>query len=272
MDRRLVLTWCTYIASLGCVGCSRARAQDFPTSAPPPERPRPRGRDRESPGASTRSGGGFRGVEGCGLTPGVGDGVRLLRRSGVREVDQHIGVESTTLAQAFGLDPRFAFFDDEGSPNALAFPGSGPGDPGTVLLGTELIRNERESNPRFWETAIIGILAHEWGHAFQFANTFRQPRYIQETHADFMAGWYLGAKASAGSQLNIDAFARSLYDKGSNSGFFNIDDYGSPNQRALSMAEGFRAGLVDTVQWRRPRPLEAAQFGIGVVLRIAGVQ
>ena len=228
-----------YVACLG----QGVRAQVFPHSAAP---------QFEPPYAS---------AQGCGIEQMIREpGPRpRLASSGVKELDENMTMERPVLNRFFRVTPDFAFHDDGKTPEALAL----PSPQGTqILLGLTLVKEEIRLNPKHWQVAIIGILAHEWAHALQYGSLLQEKKYKWETHADYMAGWYLGTKYASGlPTINPAVFAHSLYEKGNKSGYFDPDKYGSPKQRVEAMLAGFDFGRHDFRPNRRPDVWEAANRG-----------
>ena len=102
----------------------------------------------------------------------------------------------------FGLRVGMRFYDDGGAPNALACPiAILPDKPdGTVLLGANLFQRESQKSGSGIGSYIPlhAIIAHEFAHIMQYKNGMTpEGPWQMEPHADFMAGWYLGAKLAA---------------------------------------------------------------------------
>lgn len=176
--------------------------------------------------------------------------IRRLTRSGISEVDKYLPEEMSLLNRLFRIEPQFSYFDDQGIPQARTYP-IGESD-SEVLLGVNLVATERSRHGRGWQTAVIGILAHEWAHACQYSTRLEEQTFLWETHADFLAGWYLGCKVAMGLVgLDIDVFAAALYVRGNTSGYFDPNDYGQPEVRVAAMRAGYEHGI----RWFEPRKL-----------------
>lgn len=212
----------------GCGIVRTSRGFAFPGQSP----------SRTDPGAATAAG--------CGAA-------QLARRSrprravvssGSPEIDRFIPEEIKELTSQFHVYPSFEFIDDEGAGEALTLRNSGGTQGSLVQLGTSLISQIRLTDVSAWRIAVLGIVAHEWAHAFQYASSFRERTYLWETHADYMAGWYLGKRIdSRGNRPDPAPFAEFLYRKGNLTGFFDKDHYGSPSQRKDAMLGGFHWSL-----------------------------
>jgi hypothetical protein len=221
-----------------------------------------------------------RGNEGlivCGSQPGSsGDfqpDLTLIRdKSGIIDLDNNINIETQTLDSFFGFSqsggPEFAFYQDDREPIA-ARAVRGYYSACKIYLGLKLVTNEVRENPSRWRSVIIGILAHEWAHALQYRSYLDERLFMWETHADYMAGWYLGARQAMGTQsLDVDAFSNALFAHGSRP--FNEDSYGLPEQRAAAVKAGYLFGIANIQNDRLPDVAEAAAAGylaVGEMLR-----
>lgn len=203
-------------------------------------------------------------INGCGISDFIGGSYSVVDSSGISELDQGFQIERQVLNNVFKVSPDFAFIDDKQTPQAFA---EKTNDGARIFFGETLAQNERQMNPEFWETAVIGIMAHEWAHAFQYNSGLEELKFIQECHADYMAGWYLGLKYRI---VNPDGFARSLYQKpGDNrTGFFDPNNYGSPEQRVAFMMAGFKAGKTAASGTTKPLIWDAANEGYRAVSAI----
>ena len=241
------------------------------------------GRNASSQRPRSYAGSGNPGLIACGSEPGSGDEFQpdpsLVRNScGVSELDMNIGLERRTLDFFFGLTnlmddrdygrPSFFFYED-GQKRIGARALRGGNNSCSIYLGLRLIRDEMEQNSRNWQSVVIGTLAHEWAHAFQYRSQLDEKRFVWETHADYLAGWYLGAKQATGSlRLEPGVFSRALFARGSNLGRFSEDAYGQPQQRADAMEAGLHFGLTNTRPSMRPNVSDAAEAGYDTVSAI----
>jgi hypothetical protein len=168
------------------------------------------------------------------------------------------------------IRPEFHFYDDSSKRiGARALRVSG--DQAHIFLGLSLVYDEKRQNVRGWESAIIGTLAHEWAHAFQYYKNLDEKLFVWETHADYLSGWYVGAKLSGGLiQLDPQVFASALFLKGSTLGYFNENAYGSPQQRVDAMRMGLKFGFENTRQNGRPNIIAAAERGYTEVKQLVG--
>lgn len=222
--------------------CGTVSAQTFPQSA--------KAEKRADPQPSI-----------CGdkLGAAVAPDVTPLHSSGDQRFDRFLPAEIAALNAAFRVRPRFVIFDDQGGALAVT---RREKPQVTVYFGKSLVSDEKARDPDHWDSAIVGIMAHEWAHVFQLNSHLEERVFIWEEHADFMAGWYLGTKVAAGMQaIDAEAFARSLLAKGSKRGFWSPDDYGSPEQRSEISLRGYRYGTASFEAGQPPDPIAAAGVG-----------
>lgn len=162
---------------------------------------------------------------------------RLHQSTGDAALDRKFRNESRKLSEFFGVQPNVLLLDEAEGPNAYAAAvDSRAGYTGTVYFGVRLLGDElfdRDKGP----TAVAGILAHEFAHILQMYRTGMQPGKQMELHADFMAGWFLARKNRV-KPVNMDAFARSLYEKGDKY-FWSPAPHGTPEERLNAMLAGY---------------------------------
>ncbi|GEM_PF-4281096 len=207
---------------------------------------------------------------GCGhaqtdRTPGAR---KRLASSGDRRFDAAVRAEAALLNKIFNVAPAFSFHDDGAVSEALAL---SDGKQTTILLGLSLVRELLGQQGWSGHSTIIGVLAHEWAHAYQYAQVpLEEKRFMMETHADFMAGWYLGIKKSSGvAQIDPVAFSSSLYKWGYRGAYFDPNQYGSPERRTAAMRAGFDAGAKQYQVSGIPFVDEAATAGYAFVEKMA---
>lgn len=189
-------------------------------------------------GGTSRSVGSLRG--GCWLAASSG-GVpgRTSPSSGNQTLDRALLSEGQWVTRSFGVSVFAVFLDDEDAPNAFASPAvtSSAYPDGTIALGKTLLNSElgRDVGMGF---AVIAIMSHECAHIMQNKNRIRLPGRYQELQADFMAGWYLGARSRF---MYTDV--RPAFEA-----FFAIGDYdfnspghhGTPAERLGAIQAGYR--------------------------------
>jgi hypothetical protein len=166
--------------------------------------------------------------------------IRVAASTGVPRLDRLIAREQARLRAEFRVNPTVYIYDDHGRPNALASSRSSRyGRTGTIYFGRTLMVRELYQGP-YRVTAVVGIMAHEYSHILQMIRGDARGNRIVllELHADCMAGWYL--RRTRGANLDIQPFARSLFDKGDYA-YWNRNHHGTPRQRMFAMAAGANA-------------------------------
>ena len=160
---------------------------------------------------------------------------RLRDSTGDAALDAAFVQEGKNLSKLFRINPAIHLLIDAEGPNAFAHPAdTRPGYSRTVYFGFRLLGDELRKRRT---VAVAGILAHEFGHILQFQHQDFAPGKHAELHADFLAGWYLGKKALA-KPLNVEAFGRSLYEKGDYA-VWDPSHHGTPEERVSAMLAGF---------------------------------
>lgn len=189
---------------------------------------------------------------------------KRVSSSGDGQFDAAVRAEAKLLNRIFNVAPVFSFHEDGKEAEALAL---SDGKQTTVLLGLSLIKELlRQPGPRGHST-IIGVLAHEWAHAYQYERAaLQEQKFMMETHADFMAGWYFGIKKTSGVvQIDPVAFSAALYKWGYQGAYFDANQYGSPARRAAAMQAGFKSGSRQYQTYGAPIVDDAATEGYAFV-------
>jgi hypothetical protein len=188
----------------------------------------------------------------CSLRGGLqANDIKLFRTSGNSDLDRSINLELIHAAESFNILPGFGFYDDSDGKNAFATAETWiPNTKGTVAFGIELLSDELFRN-EWGGLAVAGIMAHEFGHIFQFQSKFRDlltqsqtTDRLLELHADYLAGYYLGLKRLRSGEIDIKGFLDSLYLMG-DTDFNSPDHHGMPIERAKVMLEGYKIGLTN---------------------------
>lgn len=195
---------------------------------------------------------------GCAIS---GDDAQKIRLSDLRynsppfsrgDPDEPISkgfiIAATDAGLAFDVDAEYGVYDDS-SPNALAIPVDittlrNQKPDGTVLIGRRLILEEQRRSQAYWGTSVTLFIAHEFAHIRQFKKRLNLPIQQRELHADYMAGWYLGAwnRNTGGTYANMEFAARALFSKGDYE-FNALASHGSPEKRVSALKAGYRVGL-----------------------------
>ncbi|MFC6739806.1 hypothetical protein [Methylobacterium tardum] len=164
---------------------------------------------------------------------------RVLPRSGFSQFDDHLAEEINALNTFFVfLNSRYApevfIYDDRAAPFggiALRVDGAHA----RILIGLSLLIAEQKRVGESWPSSVIGAMAHEWAHAYQYRAGLDDKL---ELHADYMSGWYMGHKQRYGLAMDINVFSDAIYLRGGKSGQFRGRPYGSPEQRVAAMLAG----------------------------------
>jgi hypothetical protein len=165
------------------------------------------------------------------------------------QLDLALDTSMKRLADAFGVFPGFAFFDDSDGRNAFATPDLlFPGRTGTVVFGINLFKSLMAYDPT--GVSVLGVMAHEFGHILQFnSNEYEVIRGNQPTvkrielHADFMCGYYLGVRKLAEPAASLWDWGQELSRLG-DTNFNSPFHHGTPAERVASAEEGFNLGYL----------------------------
>ena len=186
--------------------------------------------------------------------------IRPLPSTGNPFFDQRFRAEYQALVSTMGHPPSFAFLDDAHAANAIALNidvVSGTSPFGAILFGVRLLAEQlRKPHPVPLDKAwtIAAIMAHEWTHIVQFATELRSPRTRNtELMADFMAGWYLGAKQRYysfwGRGSDVRAAFRSFFDMG-DTNFDQPGHHGTHAERLTAIMRGVQLSYATGADFR----------------------
>jgi hypothetical protein len=162
----------------------------------------------------------------------------LEPRSGNAPLDKALAQALAKIARLFGVLPAFAYYDDEGSPNARATREARlDRADGTVLFGLALLNQLLSGNRP--DAAIVAVCAHEFGHIASYKNGMiaelapnRNDPFRAEQFADFMAGYFAGRRKRENPDFPAVAFATTQRR-------FGGGDHGSGRQRGEAVQQGF---------------------------------
>lgn len=176
-------------------------------------------------------------------------------KSGNPRLDRSLGYLLADLASKFKVRPGFGYFDDRGSPNALALPDSRlSASTGTVLFGREMMSTH--INNANGDMFIMGICAHEFAHIVQFFSGYyerlskgQQTKKLVELHADFLSGYYIGLRKINYASAELISLGRTWESIGDSS-YTDPQHHGTPEERLQAVENGYR--------FARERP----EFGI----------
>lgn len=194
----------------------------------------------------------------------------LISSSGDRQFDFALAQTLSRLSDMLDILPGFAFYDGGNAYATRVRREDGPvvsRAHGTVVFGKQLLRrtfSEVESP----EAAVAAICAHEFGHILQFKLNIPdellrgQPTVKRvELHADFIAGYFAGARKLESPNYPAAVFALQM-EKIGDSRVDARTHHGLPRERADAVVKGFEAA------YRERLPLyDAVRVGIRYVLR-----
>jgi hypothetical protein len=175
----------------------------------------------------------------------VAQGGPALEGSGNSRLDRSLGMLLADLATKFKVRPGFGYFDDRGSPNALALPDSRlSASEGTVLFGREMLA--RYLGSTHGDMFIMGICAHEFAHVVQFFSGFyerlsrgQSTKKRVELHADFLSGYYIGLRKMDYTASELVALGRSWESIGDSS-YTDPQHHGTAEERLRAVEQGYR--------------------------------
>jgi hypothetical protein len=183
-------------------------------------------------------------MEGCSLSATAANAMRpmILRPDMVVRPDQYAALETilSYLDRLLTVNPKFVFYDDQGSGNAFATPEQlDPQFPdGTVMMGARLITSEANKTGPVNFT-VGAIMAHEFAHILQFKLGEELPSRQKEVEADYMAGWYMGNVSGMWLGAASSQALRSFYSKGDYE-FNSPTHHGTPEERAAAVETGLK--------------------------------
>ncbi len=195
------------------------------------------------------------GARGCCLVGKALPAGALEETSGNPRLDAALGDVLATLARQLAVRPGFAFYHDGLLPNAMALPRSAlPSSRGTVLVGLGLL--SRVDRSAHGDLFVQAVCAHEFAHIRQYQTGYydrlNRPDSARliELHADFLAGYCLGAQPVDYADDALVDLGRAWEDLG-DSDFTEREHHGTPEERIAAMEHGFALG-------RRSTGVEAA--------------
>jgi len=168
-----------------------------------------------------------------------------IENSGDPHFDESLGIVLAEIARLFEIRPGFAYFDDTGSPNALALPDSHLANShGTVLFGKQMLAMNKV-HPH-GDMFIMGICAHEFAHIVQFFSGYhdrlsnnQSTKKLVELHADFLSGYYIGKRNISYSNAELYSLGESWESIGDSS-YTDPDHHGTAEERLEAIEQGYR--------------------------------
>jgi hypothetical protein len=170
---------------------------------------------------------------------------QAIENSGDPHFDESLGIVLADISRLFEVRPGFAYFDDTGSPNALALPDSHLANShGTVLFGKQMLAMNKQ-HP-YGDMFIMGICAHEFAHIVQFFSGYhdrlsnnQSTKKFVELHADFLSGYYIGKRNISYSNAELYSLGESWESIGDSS-YTDPDHHGTAEERLEAIEQGYR--------------------------------
>jgi hypothetical protein len=183
---------------------------------------------------------------------------RHFRTTGDTSLDRDLDRALSVIADLFKVNPAFGFYDP------TQFRGSGgvetnvmnafatsentdiPGTKGTVAFGWDLFQREFYQYDSSGMT-IMAIAAHEFGHVVQsdrgyLSNIRTGVPLKSEINADFLSGYFLGARKRANPAIQFRS-AGALFERLGVPG--PMRTHGNSQERLDAAEAGFRVAYVD---------------------------
>ena len=175
------------------------------------------------------------------------DDSAILKSSGDDNLDRILTAELIAQADFFGLKPGFLLYSGS---NQNAFASSDvmlAGTQGTILYNIDFLKGQLLSTT-WGGTVVSGIIAHEFGHIYQFFSSYAQKLQalhqtvkFEELHADFLSGFYMGRKHLA-SPINLQDYYDQFYELGDYA-FDSKDHHGTKAERYFAIKAGYNLSL-----------------------------
>lgn len=173
------------------------------------------------------------------------EGFKMFPRSGNSDFDYALAHTLDILVEMFRVLPGFAYIDDVDDDHANAYATTevllNRAD-GTVLFGKHLLAQVLRQHPA---SAVAGVCAHEFAHILQYKYDLirmfnaGQPNVRRsELHADFMTGYFAGARRKANPSFNAAEVALVLHNLG-DTDFGSPDHHGTHEQRSDAVRSGY---------------------------------
>jgi hypothetical protein len=175
-----------------------------------------------------------------------------FRKTGNANIDSELDRAVKIAATILAVNPAFGFIDpdkfvphEKDGMNAFASTRDAgiPGTRGMVAFGMTRFRTELYGYDESG-TTVMSIIAHEFGHVLQNDRGYllAMPTLQYEINADFLSGYYLGARKLRVTSLAFDR-AVGLFERLGRSGNGDPNrDHGDSRERVAAAEAGFRAG------------------------------
>jgi hypothetical protein len=154
------------------------------------------------------------------------------------------------MSNLFGVEPGFAFFDDDTSNNAFASRSKRLGrQDGSVVFGQKMFDSlmTQPTNP---DVGVAVVCAHEFGHIVQFKRGLYWQLVVEgrvkrlELHADFLAGYFAGRRRLEHKDYPAVVFAETM-DRLGDTQFNNPQHHGTSDERGQAVVAGYECAFKD---------------------------
>ena len=186
---------------------------------------------------------------------------RHWHTTGDPALDRDLDRALAKVADLFGVNPAFGFYDPSRLRNPVGFEQNGmnafasdentdiPGTRGTVGFGWDLFHREfYEFDPT--GLTVMGIVAHEFAHVLQqdrrLLPALRTGTPLKsEMHADYLAGYFLGARKRQIPSLQFRKAGELFMRMGEPGNGDPNRDHGNSLERLDAAEAGFRIAYVE---------------------------
>lgn len=208
----------------------------------------------------------------------------LIRSQIVTWYSAFLGVENISKLQADAFSPLcVGLYDDvflsgekKGQPNPNAF----ATDKRHILVGRNLLNLiARGVFGGEQETALLFVLAHEFGHhlQFQFGQTYSEPTArTSELQADCLAGYILGSNEKTAFSNVVYVNAKETAGKLGDFKVLDPNHHGTPAERSTAFKEGLTLGnagrITDFMENKNTMPRAGAAAALRACRKYASDQ
>ncbi len=171
----------------------------------------------------------------------------LLKTSGDPNLDRILSAEMIAQSKFFGMQPAFMLYSGDNANAFATYDTLLPGTKGTILYNLPFLKSHLQSMA--WGGAVVsGIIAHEFGHIYQFFTDYMKRLEalhttvkFEELHADFLSGYYMGKK-SASAPMDLKDYFDQFYELGDYQ-FASKDHHGTKAERYFAIKGGYNLSL-----------------------------
>jgi hypothetical protein len=171
----------------------------------------------------------------------------LLDSTGDANLDRILAAEMMEQSRYYGIQPAFMLYSGPNQ-NALATTKTRlENTKGTILYNVGFLQSQLKSG-QWGGTVVAGVLAHEFGHIYQFFSAYaarlqgmHSTVKFQELHADFLSAFYM-AKKFVASGVKLNDYFDAFYALGDYQ-FDQKDHHGTKEERYIAIKAGHNLSL-----------------------------